>query len=99
MVAFLFGGGAAGVTCACNAANDGVTNPAATNANTIASELAPPGTAPAQVMRGSVPTLVTPHAGDDDGGFFRWRAWSYYQAGAMAVSAAPIAPTNLRIVR
>jgi hypothetical protein len=50
-------------------------------------------------MRGSVPTLVTPHANDDDGGFFRWRAWSYYQAGAMAVSAAPIAPTNLRIVR
>jgi hypothetical protein len=99
VVAFLFGGGAAGVTCACNAANDGVTSPAPINANTVASELAPPGAAPAHVMRGSVPTLVTPYAADDDGGFFRWRAWSYYEAGAMAVSAAPIAPTNLRIVR
>ena len=29
VVAFLFGGGAGGVTCACNGQNDGVTNPAA----------------------------------------------------------------------
>jgi len=99
VVAFLFGGGAGGVTCACNAANDGVTNPAAINGNATASELAAPGTAPAQVNRGSVPTLVTPHAADDDGGFFRWRAWAYYQAGTLPLSTPPQAPTNVRIVR
>jgi hypothetical protein len=99
VVAFLFGGGAAGVTCACDAANDGVTNPAAINTNAIASELAAPGTAPAQVTRGSVPTLVTPYAADDDGGFFRWRAWAYYQAGTLRLSTPPRAPTNLRIVK
>jgi hypothetical protein len=99
VVAFLFGGGASGVTCACNAVNDGVTNPAAINGNSMASELAPAGTAPAQVTRGSVPTLVTPYAADDDGGFFRWRAWAYYQAGALPLGAAPGAPTNLRIIR
>lgn len=99
VVAFLFGGGADGVTCACNAANDGVTNPTAINGNTMASELAAPGTAPVQVTRGSVPTLATPYAADDDGGFFRWRAWAYYQAGAVPLSVAPVPPTNLRIVR
>ncbi len=99
VVAFLFGGGADGVTCACNAANDGVTNPTAINGNTMASELAAPGTAPVQVTRGSVPTLATPYAADDDGGFFRWRAWAYYQAGAVPLSMAPVPPTNLRIVR
>src|SRR6185503_9993721 len=99
VVAFLFGGGADGVTCACNAANDGVTNPAAINGNTMATELATPGTAPAQVTRGSVPTLVTPYAADDDGGFFGWRAWAYYQAGTVPLSAAPLPPTNLRIIR
>jgi hypothetical protein len=99
VVAFLFGGGAAGVTCACDAANDGVTNPAAINGNTMASELAAPGTAPAQVTRGSVPTLVTPYAADDEGGFFRWRAWAYYQAGTLPLSTPPRAPANLRIVR
>jgi hypothetical protein len=99
VVAFLFGGGAAGVTCACDAANDGVTNPPAITGNTMASELAAPGTAPAQVTRGSVPTLVTPYAADDDGGFFRWKAWAYYQAGTLRVPAPPRAPTNLRIVK
>jgi hypothetical protein len=99
VVAFLFGGGADGVTCACNGMNDGVTNPAAINGNAMASELAAPGTAPALVTRGSVPTLVTPYAADDDGGFFRWRAWAYYQAGVMPLSGAPAAPTNLRIIR
>jgi hypothetical protein len=34
VVAFLFGGGAAGTTCACDAQGDGVTNPAAINGNT-----------------------------------------------------------------
>jgi hypothetical protein len=102
VVAFLFGGGASGVTCACNAKGDGVTNPAAINGNTMASELASAGTAPTQVMRGSTPTLVTPYAADDDGGFFRWRAWKYYQDGPMSLSASttpPAAPTNLRIIR
>jgi hypothetical protein len=102
VVAFLFGGGAGGTTCACNAKNDGVTNPAPINGNTMASELAAAGTPPSQVMRGSTPTLVTPYAADDDGGFFRWRAWKYYQDGAMPISVSntpPTAPTNLRIVR
>jgi hypothetical protein len=99
VVAFLFGGGAGGVTCACNAANDGVTTPAAINGNTMASELAAPGTAPSQVMRGAVPTLVTPYAADDDGGFFRWRAWAYYQTGTLPLTTPPRPPTNVRIVR
>ena len=34
VVAFLFGGGAGGTTCACDADGDGVTNPAAINGNT-----------------------------------------------------------------
>jgi len=34
VVAFLFGRGANGATCACDAANDGVTNPALINGNT-----------------------------------------------------------------
>ena len=99
VVAFLFGGGAGGVTCACNAANDGVTNPAAINGNVVASELAAAGTAPVQVSRGSVPTLVTPYAADDDGGFFRWKAWAYYQAGATPLLPRPKAPTNVHIIR
>ncbi len=102
VVAFLFGGGASGVTCACNAKGDGVTNPPAINGNTMASELAPAGTAPSQVMRGSTPTLVTPYAADDDGGFFRWRAWKYYQDGPMPLSTSttpPAVPTNLRVIR
>jgi hypothetical protein len=33
-VAFLFGGGAGGTTCACDAQKDGVTNPAPIGANT-----------------------------------------------------------------
>ena len=99
VVAFLFGGGAGGVTCACNAANDGVTNPAAINGNTMASELAAPGTAPVQVTRGSVPTLVSPYAADDDGGFFRWRAWAYYQAGTLPLTNPPRPPANVRVVK
>ena len=98
VVAFLFGGGAGGVTCACNADNDGVTNPAAISGNTIASELAAAGTPPAQVTRGTVPTLVTPYAADDDGGFLRWKAYAYYQAGALPLGR-PAPPANLRFVR
>jgi hypothetical protein len=103
VVAFLFGGGASGTTCACNGQNDGVTNPAPINGNSLASESAPAGTAPVQVMRGSTPTLVTPYAADDDGGYFRWRAWQYYQDGAMPLSPTtgtpPAAPTNLRVTQ
>lgn len=100
VVAFLFGGGAGGTTCACDGQSDGVTNPTPTGTNTLASELAAAGTTPSQVTRGTTPTLVTPYAADDDGGFFRWRAWQYYQDGAMTlVSAAiPTAPANVRIV-
>jgi hypothetical protein len=102
VVAFLFGGGAGGVTCACDAQGDGVTNPAPINGNAMASEFAAAGTPPSQVVRGSTPTLVTPYAADDDGGFFRWRAWQYYQDGAMSLSLGsvqpPAAPTNVRVV-
>ena len=37
VVAFLFGGGAGGTTCACDAAGDGLTNPPAINGNALAS--------------------------------------------------------------
>jgi hypothetical protein len=99
VVAFLFGGGASGVTCVCDGQNDGVTNPAPINGNTKASELAPAGSAPVEVMRGTTPTLVTPHAADDDGGYFKWRAWKYYQDGPMPLSPGdvPAPPSNLRI--
>jgi hypothetical protein len=102
VVAFLFGGGASGTTCACDAQNDGVTNPTPINGNTMASETAAAGSAPVQVTRGTTPTLVTPYAADDDGGFFRWKAWQYYRDGTMTVSPGarpPLPPTNLRITR
>jgi hypothetical protein len=100
VVAFLFGGGAGGTSCACNGQNDGVTNPSPINGNVLASEAAPAGSAPVQVTRGTTPTLVTPHAADDDGGFFRWKAWKYYQDGPMTLSAdaPPAPPVNLRVV-
>ena len=59
-VGFLFGRGADGATCACDAAKDGVTNPAPINGN-------------------SRPSLTT----DDDGGYFKAQARSYYRAGAL----------------
>jgi len=37
VVAFLFGGGAAGATCACDGQGDGITNPAPINGNTLVS--------------------------------------------------------------
>jgi hypothetical protein len=60
VVAFLFGRGADGVTCACDASGDGVTNPVSIDGNTGVSVSA-----------------------DDDGGFFREQAASYYQTGAV----------------
>ena len=103
VVAFLFGGGASGTTCACDAIGDGVTNGAPSGGTTIAAELAPVGAAPTLVTRGATPTLVTPNAADDDGGFFRWKAWQYYQAGAMALPGVsvhpPSAPRRFRIAR
>jgi len=96
VVAFLFGGGAGGTTCACDADGDGVTNPAAVNGNNIVS-LAGTGL---PSLSGS--TLTTPNAADDDGGFFRWRAGEYYRAGAMSLlggtGGPPPTPTNLRIL-
>jgi hypothetical protein len=101
VVAFLFGGGAGGTTCACDAIGDGVTNPAPINGNMLASEAAAAGSPPVQVMRGSTPTLVTPYAANDDGGYFRWRAWQYYHDGAVTLTASPppMPPTNLHILR
>jgi hypothetical protein len=98
VVLLLFGGGAGGTTCACDGQHDGVTNPAPIDGNTLASEVAAPGSPPVQVTRGTTPTLVTPYAADDDGGFFRWKAWQYYQAGPMSLSSSPPSPpANLRI--
>ena len=59
---FLFGGGASGTTCACDADKDGVTNPPPINGNTR-------------------PSL----SADDDGGYFKAQARSYYRAGALAL--------------
>jgi hypothetical protein len=59
---FLFGRGADGATCACDAAKDGVTNPAPVNGNTRTSLSA-----------------------DDDGGYFKAQARSYYRAGAITL--------------
>jgi hypothetical protein len=99
VVAFLFGGGAADTTCACDAKNDDVTNPPAVNGNAIVSQQG--SGAPSLVNNGGVQTLITPYAEDDDGGYFRWRAWRYYQDGPMlfGTSTPPAAPTNLRIIR
>jgi hypothetical protein len=102
VVAFLFGGGAGGTTCACDAQNDGVTNPSPINGNILASQAAAAGTPPVLVTQGATSTLVTPYAADDDGGFFRWRAWQYYQDGPMALpgtATPPRPPTNLRIIK
>jgi hypothetical protein len=99
VVAFLFGRGAGGNTCACDDQHDGVTNPSPINGNTLASEASAPGTAPVQVTRGTTPTLVTPYAADDDGGFFRWKAWKYYQDGPIVLVGGPEPPTNLKIIR
>jgi len=97
VVAFLFGGGAGGTTCACDADGDGVTNPAAITGNNFVSALG----AGLPSFAGS--TLTTPYAADDDGGFFRWKAWQYYQAGAMSLSngttpSPPPPPAHLRIL-
>jgi hypothetical protein len=66
VIAFLFGGGASGTTCACDAIGDGITNPAAINGNTMTSLTA-----------------------DDDGGYFRWRAATYYSAPLNFDSVGP----------
>lgn len=96
VVAFLFGGGATDTSCACDAKNDGVTNPAAINGNNIVSQAG----AGDPSLAGT--TLTTPYAANDDGGYFRWRAWQYYKDGPMALTTSttpPSAPTNLRIIR
>jgi hypothetical protein len=93
VVALLFGGGAGGTTCACDGQGDGVTNPAPLNGNAYSSALA----AGTPSFDGT--TLSTPYAADDDGGFFKWKAWQYYQAGAAPLAGGPPpAPTNVRIV-
>jgi len=99
VVALLFGGGASGVTCACDGDGDGVTNPAPIGANTTMSQLASAGTPPSLTTVGGIPTLVTPYAANDDGGYFRWRVWAYYQTGALPLGTPPRPPTNLRIIR
>lgn len=99
VVAMLFGPGSGDVTCACDAAKDGVTNPNPINFtntngyqvsnNLISSQSASIGTVPA--FSGS--TLLTPYAADDDGGYFKWKAYEYYKKGSLALSSAPISPT------
>ena len=97
VVAFLFGGGASDTSCACDAKSDGVTNPAAINGNNIVSQIG----SGSPVFASN--TLTTPYAADDDGGYFRWRAWRYYQDGTMPLTGGsttpPAAPPNLRIIR
>ena len=56
-------------------------------------------TSPSLSTIGGVSTLVTPYAADDDGGYFRWRAWAYYQAGALSLSTGPQSPTGVHIIR
>jgi hypothetical protein len=70
VVAFLFGRGADGATCACDANADGTTNPAPINGNTLTSLNA-----------------------DDDGGFFRQKAQTYYTTGAMSLAGGAPAAT------
>src|SRR5581483_9263335 len=60
VIGFLFGRGANGNTCACDAAHDGVTNPPPINGNDRLSL-----------------------SSDDDGGYFRAQAASYYAYGAL----------------
>ena len=101
VVAFLFGGGAGGTTCACDAIGDGVTNPAAINGNTLASEAAPaaplrsssPGAARRRSSLRTPPTTMV--------GFSAGSRGRYYQDGAMTFSAIgpPAAPTSLRILQ
>lgn len=102
VVAFLFGGGAGGTSCACDGQGDGVTNPAPIGGNTVVSQLGAPGTAPSYSTAGGTPTLTTPYAADDDGGFLRWRAWQYYHDGTIVLPGAGTPPSqvkNVRIVR
>jgi hypothetical protein len=63
VVGALFGRGADGPTCACDAAGDGITNPAPINGNDGTS-LGP----------------------DDDGGYFKQEAASYYTQGPLALT-------------
>lgn len=99
VVAFLFGGGASGTSCACDGQRDGVTNPAPVATNTIVSQSGAAGTAPSFSTAGGTPTLTTPHAADDDGGFFKWRAWQYYRDGAMPLLGAATPPSQVKNVR
>jgi len=90
----IFGGGAGGCTAAADANNDGVTNPAAiTNslssnagANDSQSALGAAGSAPS--YNTGTKTLTTPYAKDDDGGFFQWKAYDYYNSGTTPVPSA-----------
>jgi len=110
VVAFLFGRGDGQTTAAADAKGDGVTNPAAIaarpaltmnpNPNDIAAQLQAAG-APQMTTIGGTPALLSPWAANDDGGFFRWRAWAYYTAGAIplngtALDSPPASPRNLR---
>jgi len=106
VVAYLFGGGDGHSTWAADAAGDGVSNPAPiaprpaltgnAGANDMASSLAPAGAVPTVQTLGGVTTLVTPHAADDDGGYFRWRAWAYYQAGPLLFDGTTISSSNTK---
>jgi hypothetical protein len=91
VVALAFGGGATGVCFAANTNNDGVTNPAAFmntfNGTGVANDVqAVPATAgSAPIYNAGAKTLTTPYAADDDGGYFRFRGWRYYQVGALSI--------------
>ena len=101
VVAFLFAGGATDTTCACDAEETTASPiPRPINGNAIVSQDAAQRTR--RRSSASTQTLITPYADDDDGGYFRWRAWRYYQDGPMLVrsrSLPPAAPSNFRIIR
>ena len=74
VIALLFGAGAGGNTTASDAAQDGVTSPAPINGNDLL---------PICLPGALVATGCTQRSADDDGGYFRWRAARYYEAGAV----------------
>ncbi len=99
VIAFLFGAGDGNGTTATDAGSDGITNPATATSPQSTATAVNDGTA-ATATAGSAPafdpatrTLTTPYAANDDGGYFRWRAWAYYQQGALPLTGAgPAAP-------
>jgi hypothetical protein len=102
VIAILFGGGQSGDTAASDADADDVTNPGPIafnqyssdpNPNIITAVLGTAGSAP--VYSATASTLTTPAAADDDGGYLRWRLYTYYQAGPIVLGTGAGAASKL----